>query len=158
MPLETILEPINGQEAKEILKSMMNQRIDKIPLLKVGNAFKQITLGFDLIFQAFPADCPVPSAEWQILIGLDNGDDPDFSRDIKKIEMLEARREQLVNNLEKIDEFLAKYHPTEELGITESDNGIPDELRMNHNLKLPMLHTSPSGKKTEVLVDSKEIK
>lgn len=155
---ETILEPINGQEAKQILKSQMEQRIDMIPLLKIGNAFKKIEVGFELIFSAFPADCPVPSAEWQILIGLKEGEDPIFDFDVKRLDMLWEKRKKIAENLQKLDEFLAKYNPTETFKDVTSDNGTPDELRVEHGLKVPMLHISPSGRKNEVLVNAKDIK
>lgn len=158
MALETILEPINGQEAKEILKSMMNERIDKIPLLKVGNAFKQIKVGFELIFEAFPADVPVPMAEWEILLGIKEGEDIKFDEFLNNLDKLKDKRAKIAEKLSKIDTFLEKHNPMVVDTIIESDNGTPDELRVKHDLKLPMLHTSPSGKKSEVMVNAKDIK
>lgn len=157
MAYETILEPINGEEARKVLKSMMIERIDKIPMLKVGNAFKQLKLGFELIFEAYPKDCPVPIAEWQLLMGLKEGDDIEFDKDVKKLEILKEKRAEVAENLDRIDSFLEKYAPTEIITDIESDDGVPDELRVRHGLKVPMLHTSPTGKKNEVMVDPKQL-
>lgn len=158
MGYETILEPINGQEARKILKSLAAQGIDKIPMLSIGNAYKQISLGFVLKFSAFPPDCPVPSAEWQILMGVETGDDIEFDKDVKKLEFLREKKAELEANVAKIDKFLKKYNPSGTVEIIDSDNGVPDELRIAHGLKVPMLHTAPSGRKTEVLVNHGDIK
>jgi hypothetical protein len=157
MSLESTYTPITGLEAKKLLKSMMNERIDKIPYLKEGNAFKQIEIGFELIFSAYPPDCPVPVAEWQTLIGLPEGEDAEFDKDKKKLELLMEKRNQILENVERIDKFLEKYAPREEYTDIEKDNGIPDELRLAHNLPLPMIQTSKSGTRTEVSVPANSV-
>lgn len=159
MGLETTYTPINGLEAKKILKSMMLERFDKIPLLKEGNAFKQVELGFDLYFKCYPADCPVPIAEWQLQIGLKDGEDLEFDKDKKKLELLKEKRDKMMENIDRIDEFLAKHAPEELFEDRESDSegvgsaGVPDELRVRHNLLIPMIQTSKSGRRSETLVN-----
>jgi hypothetical protein len=155
---QTILEPINGEEARKILKSMSNQAIDKIPMLRVGNAYKRIELGFELIFKAFPADCPVPSAEWQLLLSLKDDEDVEFSKDVEKLEIMREHRDKIVNNLQRIDAFLAKHSPEFTQTVIDSDEEVPDEMRIRHKLKVPMVHTAASGTKTEVLVNPQDIK
>lgn len=156
--IETTLTPINGAEAKKILKSQMEKRIDKIPYLSEGNAFKRIVIGFELIFQAFPPDCPVPSAEWQLLIGLPNGEDLEFDLDVRKLEILEEKKQEYIAALERIDKFLDKYRVHKVLEVKESDNETPDELRVQHGLKVPVIKTSTSGIRTEVKVPPQELK
>lgn len=156
--IETTLTPVNGAEAKKILKSQMEKRIDKIPYLSEGNAFKRIVIGFDLIFEAFPPDCPVPSAEWQILIGTPNGEDLEFDRDIKKLEMLEEKKLEFIKTIERIDKFLAKHRVVETIQVKESDNETPDELRIKHGLKIPVIKTSVAGTRIETKIAPQELK
>lgn len=156
--VETTLTPIDGAEAKKILKSQMEKRIDKIPMLSVGNAFKRIVIGFDLTFEAFPADCPVPSAEWQILIGLPEGDDLEFDEDVRKLEILEHKKEELEKSIERITKFINKHKIVEEIKVKESDNETPDELRVKHGLKIPVIKTSLSGVRTEARIPPQELK
>ena len=158
MSLETTLTPINGMEAKKILKSQMLECIDKIPYLREGNAFKQIEVGFELIFSAFPPDVPVPIAEWNLLIGLKKGDDVAFDKDKAKLALLKERRAEIAENLEKIDTFLKEHCPTEIYTVSDSDNGTPDELRSRHGLGIPMLKTDENGNKSEVVVSVEELK
>jgi hypothetical protein len=157
MQLDTTLTPINGIEAKKILKSQMNENIDKIPYLREGNAYKQIEVGFELIFSAYPADVPVPIAEWNILIGLRKGENAAFDRDKAKLEVLKDLRAEIAENLDKIDKFLEKHCPTEIFTVVDSDGGTPDELRAKHDLLLPMLKTDSNGRKSEVMVSVEDL-
>lgn len=156
--IETTLTPINGAEAKKIIKSQMEKRIDKIPMLSEGNAFKRLVIGFELIFEAFPPDCPIPSAEWQILIGTPNGEDLEFDRDVKKLEMLENKKLEFIETIERIDKFLSKHRIAEVIQVKESDNETPDELRIKHGLKVPVIKTSTSGARIETKVAPQELK
>lgn len=155
---ETTLTPINGADVKKILKSQMEKRIDKIPMLSEGNAFKRLVIGFELIMEAFPPDCPVPSAEWQILIGTPIGDDLEFDMDVRKLEVLEERLIELQANAERIIKFLKKYKTVEEIEVKESDNDTPDELRIKHGLKIPVIKTTTSGMRTETKIAHTELK
>lgn len=155
--IETTLTPINGAEARKIIKSQMESKIDKIPYLSEGNAFKRIVVGFELIFEAFPPDCPVPTAEWEILIGLPEGEDAIFDNDVKKLEALEKKREELLSSVERIEKFLTKYKKAEVIEVKESDNGVPDELRVKHNLKIPVIKATGTGTRIETRVPASEL-
>lgn len=161
MSLETTYSPLNGLEIKEILKrvkQLLTERIDKIPYLKEGNAYKQAELHYFFEMTCYPADCPVPTAEWNTLIGLKEGEDAEFDTDKKKIELLVQKRAAILKNAEKIDEFLRKHAPTVTIENTIADKGVPDEVRIQNGLKVPMVQTSKSGAKTEVLVNPSGLK
>lgn len=158
MPVETTLTPINGAEIKKILKHLMEQRIDKIPMLKEGETYKQVTVGFELILTAFPADRPVPTAEWEILIGLEDGEDLVFDKDKQKLKELKDKRNILTESIARIDKFLSKHGPTEVIKEIESDNGTPDELRERANLKIPVVKTSTSGAKSEIMMGASQLR
>lgn len=157
MSLEPTYTPLNGSEIKKAVKMQQIALIEKIPYLKEGNAYKQAEIMFEFQMKAYPADCPVPAGEWQLLIGLKAGDDVEFDKDRLKLQMLEEKRNLLLEQVNQINNFLNKHiHIFDEV-VTIKDNGIPDEVRIAHGLPVPMISTSPTGKKNEISVPASGI-
>lgn len=157
MSYQTTLTPINGAEIKKIAESVFVENIGKVPMLREGLAFKQVRIHFRMLVEAYPEDCPTPAGGFQILIGLDEGIDTEFDKDAKKLDFLEQKLHKTLENAKRIQDFLAKHRPTFDKIIDLSDDGIPDELRIAHKLKIPVI-AHKGGKTFETHIDASQLK
>lgn len=157
MSYQTTLTPINGAEVKKIAESVFVENIAKVPMLREGLAFKQVKIHFRILVEAYPEDCPCPAGGFQIIIGLDEGTDVEFDKDVKKLDLLEQKLHATLNNAETIQKFLQKHRPTFDKVIDVSDEGIPDELRIAHKLKIPVI-AHKNGKTYETHIDASQLK
>lgn len=157
MAYETTLTPINGAEIKKIAESVFVEQIAKVPMLREGLAFKQVKLHFRILVEAYPEDCPCPAGGFQVLIGLDEGIDAEFDKDAKKLDLLEEKLMNILANAERIQKFLQQHRPTFDKIINLSDEGIPDELRIAHKLKIPVI-AHKNGRSFETYIDASQLK
>lgn len=134
---------INGKEARQILKHDANEKIDKIPLFKEGAAFHRIHIIYTMVCTCYPADCPVPTLDFEIARSAKGFDEQkDFVEKKDKITTLEAKRKELEDGIIRIDQILSVIRPIIEIGGNLSAGDIPDELRIAHNLPVPRIITS----------------
>src|SRR4051812_43743282 len=123
-------EPINGLEGRKLLKRDVSEKIDKLPLMNGGNSFHRFHAVYSLIITAFPADCPVPTAEYEFARNA-----PEFDQNLHYIEgktksdELQTLKDNLLAHIEKIDKVLAVIRPTIEIEGDLNAGDIPDELR-----------------------------
>lgn len=157
MSYETTLTPINGLEIKKIAESEFINHIAKVPMLREGLAFKQVRIHYRILVEAYPEDCPCPAGGFQVLIGLDEGIDAEFDKDAKKLDLLEQKLYAILANAERIQKFLKQHRPTFDQIITVSDEGIPDELRISHKLKIPVI-AHKNGRSFETYIDASQLK
>lgn len=152
-PVESIYEPINGLEAKKILKHNTNRRIDDIHGFKFGLAFHRLRIDYVMSVTAYPADCPVPEAEFSFIINA-----PDLEKQsnllehFNKIEVLENKKARLLEGIALIDKILDVARPVYELQDNLNAGDTPDELRMQEGLEVPVIRTSLGGKRSEIFV------
>jgi hypothetical protein len=156
MSLEATATPLNGMEVRKACKNKLKEFIDALPMLKEGNAFKQADIKMSYRMKAYPADCPVPTGDFQMLIGLAEGEDAEFDKDKKKLELLIEKRNIILENVNKINNFLNKCMTITEEDIIIKDNGIPDEVRIANKLPVPMIQTQ-MGRRSEILVNAENI-
>ncbi len=156
MSLESTASPLHGGEIKKACKNKIKEFIENLPMLKEGNAFKQADIKMSFRMKAYPADCPVPTGDFQMLIGLEEGEDAEFDKDKKKLELLIEKRNAILENANKINAFLNKHMNIVDGDVAIKDNGIPDEVRIANNLPIPMIQTS-MGRRSEILVNAENI-
>jgi hypothetical protein len=156
-PIQTTSNALNGQELKDAMKIKLERAIDEIPLLKVGNTFKNAIIEFGFSMRAFPSDVPVPD-EIDLAFELNP---PEISEEDKQtVEGLKNHTNKLIDLRDKIyEEFeneIEKYCLLVEKGETIKTKEKPDEVRIEAGLKLPIL-TEVDGRKVEVSLDSSEL-
>lgn len=158
-------QPLNGMEIRKILKKRLCDKIDLIPLTKEGHAYHQASLAYSFTMTATPADCPVPSAEFEEAIQAPNFNlQQDYIEATNKAEALKNRREQLELQIRKIDDLLQiiqeTYEEEEIISAAGSKSGA-DEVRIENGLPLPRIvkEETPSGatKMTEKMIDYSKI-
>lgn len=153
--VESTYTPINGAEAKKALKSNTSTRIDSIAGFKLGLAFHKLKIEYTMKATAYPADVPVPEAEFAFIIN-----SPDLEKQSEilehfdKIEILEAKRERLLEGIAMIDKILDIARPIYNLKETLSAGDAPDELRIAEGLPVPMIKTGLGGRKSEVYIEA----
>src|SRR6267142_1903520 len=59
---------LNGKEIRDLLYNNLRNKIDKLPMLSVGNSFHQLTAIGGIKLSCYPADTPVPEIEFEILV------------------------------------------------------------------------------------------
>lgn len=159
---QAVYHPLNGREIREILKRNINDKIDMIPMLREGNAFHEATLIYSFAMTATPADCPVPTAEWEVAAITPKFDQNQEYKDIKeKQAKLIAIRIDLEKQLEEVDKFLAEMEETYEKEVVISAGRIPDEVRIEHKMPVPRLVKEETGdggvKMVEKMIDYNQL-
>lgn len=141
-------QPLNGKEIRTIVKKKLEKRIDEIPRMKEGHAYHQAVIAFSFTMTAVPADCPVPTAEFEEIIKSPGFNLQDHFINVSdKINSLENKKSQLLAQVEKIDELLAGIRVSEEVEEIIQAGTIPDEVRIDNDLPLPRIvtETTPAG-------------
>lgn len=143
---QPVYEAINGLEAKEILKKNVCDKIDKIPLLNGGNAFHQLRMIYSIVFSAFPADCPVPDDQELELVlkAPDFNENEAYIKQAGAIKKLEEKKNKFYEDVDKIDKILETLNPQQEETVELDAGDIPDNLRVEHDLKLPRIEKRTS--------------
>jgi len=137
---QPIYEAVNGKEARQILKHDVNEKIDKIYLFKEGHAFHRIHIMFSMVCTCYPADCPVPTMEYEIARSAKGFDEQkDYIEQKEKIEILEKKRAELLLGLERIDQILSVIRPVVEIEGDLQAGDTPDVLRIAHGLPVPRM-------------------
>jgi hypothetical protein len=156
-PYETTYKPIDGLEAKKALRILFDEAVDKIPLLRQGNAFDRIKLQYGVVVTAFPSDVPVPEMEFTKIIETTESAEGQFSLRYKKIEELNERRKSLVSLIERIDKVLDVIAPETEIVDEVSAGDTPDELRERLGLPLTVLAKNKQGHRAEIEISSRTL-
>lgn len=151
--LESTATHINGLEARRMLKSNVNERIDKIPYLTQGNAFPRFKAEYAFVITCYPSDCPVPEGEFVIAINSPEVTKAELQEHFSEIEVIEAKRERLLEGIALCDKILDLVRPVTIIEETLSAGNIPDELRIREGLPIPMIKTE-NGRRSEVYVDA----
>lgn len=155
--LEATYTPITGAEGNKLIKLAINKKVDLMYLLKQGNSFHRFRVIGAIKVEAFPKDVPVPEIDFDFVIETKKATNGDFDKDFIKIDQLKAKRDKLKIALEKIEATLATVAPVEKIDIELNANNKPDELRIEHNLPVPMIQRK-GGSVNEVLVPAKDVK
>lgn len=138
-----VYEPINGKEARQILKHDHNEKVDKIYLFKEGAAFHRLHIMYAMTCTCYPADCPVPTLEFEIARSAKGyNENEDYIQQADKIKSLETKREELVSGIERIDKILSVIRPVVEIEGDLQAGDIPDKLRVEHGLSVPRIITT----------------
>lgn len=157
--VESTYTPMNGSEAKKALNNNTRNRIDGISGFKMGLAFHKLKIEYEMKVTAYPADVPVPEAEFAFIINSpDLEKQSELLENFDKIEILEAKKERLLQGIRDIDKILDIARPIYEIKATLDAGDAPDELRIQEGLPVPMIKTGLGGRKSEVYVGGAEIK
>lgn len=159
-------QPLNGKEIRTILKKRICDRIDLIPLMKEGHAYHNASLAFSFTMTATPADCPVPTAEFEESMQAPGFDlQEDYLDVTNKAESLRNKKEQLLAQIEKIDQLLGIQQEIENNLNPKSVEGFvllveegeiisaagsrsgADEVRIKNGLPIPRIvkEETPTG-------------
>lgn len=165
MSAQTIYAALSGAEIRKIMKDKICQHIDKIPLLSAGNTFHRAAVQFGFVMKAHPADVPTPPASEFEFELMDEALDPQFwlshrmgIKELKAvIESLESKKEQVENYISKAYLALDKIEPEVESIHNINENPVPDQVRLENNLPIPVVQTNSSGVKNENFVEAKSL-
>jgi len=149
---QAVYHPLNGREIREVLIKDITTRINLIPLLKEGNAFDEAVLVYAFSMTCVPADCPVPTAEFEIAVR-----NPEFNlqsnytdRQEKLNDLLEAKK-RLEAQIEKIERLIPLISAEEDLDLNSVINvtvekeveinagKTPDQVRIDHQMGVPRI-------------------
>lgn len=161
----SIYEPINGKEARLVLKKSVNNQIDTnrdMSLFKEGNAFHRIEMCYALTVTCYPADCPVPEMEIIEAInapGLTTKEREEIEKTKDNVKLIDTKIEKLHNQIAKLLAMKNQVQPVIEIEEIHSAGNIPDELRKEFDLPVPQIVSTPlidgTTKKQEVFVQVK---
>ena len=151
-------QPLNGKEIREVLKKRVCAKIDLIPRMKEGHAYHEAALAYSFTMTATPADCPVPSIDFEEIMQAPGFNLQEHYLDVKnKAESLENKKEQLLAQIEKIDQLLAIVKETVEESEVIQAGKVPDNVRIDNDLPLPRIvrEETPTGgvKMTEKMIN-----
>lgn len=154
--LEATYTSINGSEANKIIKSEIGKKVDLMYLLKQANTFHRIHITGNIKVECYPKDVPVPEIEFDFMKETPEATAGNFNKEFIKIDELKAHRDKLIIALEKVNVTLSTVLPSEEINIDLDAGNKPDELRLDHNMPIPMIKRD-GGSVTEVMVPAKDI-
>ena len=157
--LESTYTPLNGAELLRAIKRNQGAKLDAVPGFKMGLAYHRAKVEYALIVTAHPSDCPVPQAEFSYIINApDLESRADLAEHFGKIEVLEAKRERMIEAIELIDQILSVARPIMELHGTINAGDNPDAVRRAEGLPVPMVQTSSLTKRrSEVYVEQENV-
>lgn len=151
-------QPLNGLEIRKILKRRVCEKIDLIPRMKEGHAYHEASLAFTFTMTATPADCPVPTMEFEEAMQA-----PEFNLQkhwmevTDKVSSLKGVKEQLLAHIQKINGLLETLEVNEEETEIISAGKVPDEVRIANDLPIPRIvkEETPTGgtKMTEKMIN-----
>lgn len=155
---QAVYQPLNGLEIRKILKKRVCERIDLIPRMKEGHAYHEANLAFSFTMTATPADCPVPTAEFEEAMKA-----PEFNLQKHWMEVtdkatsLKNVKEQMLAHINKINGLLETIEQITEDEEIISAGRVPDQIRIDNGLPVPRIvkEETPTGgtKMTEKMID-----
>jgi hypothetical protein len=166
---QAVYQPLNGKEIRALLIKRITERINNIPMMKEGHAYHEATLAYSFTMTAVPADCPVPSAEFEEVVASPGYKlEPEYIKALdtaetlkNKKEFLEAQVAKLQETIDEVDKLLNAALVVEEVEDIISAGKIPDEVRRDNGLPLPrtVIITTPSGgtKKVDKMIDYSDL-
>lgn len=156
MTLQSTYQPINGEEGREIIKRSINEKVDKIPMMKKGHAYHKFTVDAIITITAFPKDVPVPEVDFKKLITVADNPLPTFEKVEEQITALEEVKDKLLKKLEKVNNTLSVLRPQEVIEVHEEAGDKPDELRIAKGMPIPMIERTGAGIR-EIMVDPSKV-
>lgn len=146
-PIPLIGQPsyhaINGREAKQCLKHDIGLKIEDISKFKEGAAFHRLHIMYSMVCTAYPADCPVPTLDYEVARSAKGFDEQkDYIEQKEKIDVLVAKKLELEKGIERIDQILSVIRPVIEIEGDLNAGNTPDKLRIEHGLPVPRIVTS----------------
>lgn len=155
MSVQTIYAALNGLEIKQICKQKLNQAIDNLPLLKIGNTFHRAEVQFGFTMTAYPTDVPVPQKELEFHL-VDETLEPSWNAYVLKLKDLVTAENRLLANQKQIEDILdiirdakSKLILEDEALLTIDAGDTPDRIRVETGLDIPVAQRDSSGKMNE---------
>lgn len=154
MSIETTLTPINGKEAKDLIKLQISKILEQTPGLDFATSYHKLEIKGEIKLSAYPADTPVPKIELNFSLDAPLLGTEEIQNDLERIMILEAKREELLGLLVKLNETLDKVNPQTESTFELDAGSEPDNLRIQEGLPIPIVRKS-GGRYIETTMEVK---
>lgn len=150
---------LNGKEIREILKREFNDRVDKIPGLKIGLTFHRAQLHWAFSMEAFPADVPTPEKEFEFQINSELTSTGANDIHLSKVERIKLQVEKLNEQSEKLNDLISEAEQELSLVLIESQDEVhqltgddPNPIRIANKMPVPVIVKTTDGKRVEAMV------